>query len=34
MENSSRGSAAVAAGGSVGVGQNQLGVMAGIQQRF
>jgi predicted porin len=34
MENSSRGAAAVAAGGSVGVGQNQLGVMAGIQQRF
>lgn len=34
VTNSSRGAAAVAAGGSVGAGQNQLGVMAGIQQRF
>lgn len=34
ITNSSRGAAAVAAGGSVGTGENQLGVMAGIQQRF
>ncbi|WP_144108207.1 porin [Paraburkholderia sp. BCC1886] len=34
VTNSSRGAAPVAAGGSVGVGQNQLGVMSGIQQRF
>ncbi|MGF6571971.1 putative porin [Paraburkholderia sp. GAS333] len=34
MTNSSRGAAAVAAGGTVGTGENQLGVMAGIQQRF
>ncbi|MFM0057798.1 porin [Paraburkholderia phytofirmans] len=34
ITNSSRGAAAVAAGGSVVTGENQLGVMAGIQQRF
>lgn len=34
VENSSRGAAAVAAAGTVGAGQNQLGVMAGVQQRF
>ena len=34
MTNSSRGAAAVAAGGTVGTGENQLGVMEGVQQRF
>ncbi|WP_322049229.1 porin [Paraburkholderia sp. J67] len=34
VTNSSRGTAAVAAGGSVATGSDQLGVMAGIQQRF
>lgn len=34
IQNSSRGADPVAAGGTVGVGQSQLGVMAGIQQRF
>jgi hypothetical protein len=34
MTNSALGTSAVAAGGTVGAGQNQVGVMAGIQQRF
>jgi predicted porin len=34
MINSANASNAVAAGGSVGMGQNQLGAMVGIQQRF
>jgi hypothetical protein len=34
MFNSTLAANAVAAGGTVGTGMNQLGVMAGIQQKF
>jgi hypothetical protein len=34
MTNSAFGTSAVAAGGTVGTGRNQVGAMAGIQQRF
>lgn len=34
MFNSTRAANAVAAGGTVGTGMNQLGVMAGIRQKF